>query len=32
MGFYPSLFIDAAMAIAAYCSVIYVQEKFGVKM
>lgn len=32
MGFYPSLFIATAMVIAAYSSVIYVQEKFGVKM
>lgn len=32
LGFYPSMFISVIMTILAYYSVIYVLEKFGIKL
>jgi hypothetical protein len=32
IGFYPSLFISTALTIVAYYSVIFVLEKFGIKL
>ncbi len=32
MGFYPSMFISIALTIMAYYSVIYILEKFGLKL
>lgn len=32
VGFYPSMFIATLMTIAAYYSVIFILEKFGIKL
>jgi len=32
MGFYPSMFISVAMTVFAYYSVIFILDKFGVKL